>query len=142
MMSDLCGQRVRFTADSDCAHGVGVIRGVYADQRADRVARVLVEVLEVCAGPVAVGDLLDIGVQEVSTDLARGAGAIRIEDCTPQLSVRAKAVLRAAGLTTLGHIAALTPAELLRTRNLGRKVLHEVTWALEAHGLSLRTVAG
>ena len=141
MISNLCGTRVRFTAypASDPAEGVGVIRAVYPDQRENRVARVIVEVLEVHAGPVSVGDLADLCVNEVSTDLARGVGATKIVDCSPQFSTRAELALVGSGLTTLAELAALTPAELLRRRNVGRKVLHEVELVLAAHGLSMRS---
>jgi hypothetical protein len=66
------------------------------------------------------------------------ARAIRIDDADPQLSVRASACCRNAGWTTLGQLADLTPAEMLRARNLGRKVLNEIRALLAANGLSLR----
>jgi DNA-directed RNA polymerase alpha subunit len=64
--------------------------------------------------------------------------AILIDDADPQLSVRASVCCRNAGWTTLGHLADLTPAEMLRARNLGRKVLNEIRALLAANGLSLR----
>lgn len=141
MISDLVGTFVRWDAYSarpeDHTTGRGHIRAVYADVREARVARVIVEVTWIGSGDkAAVGDLLDLNIQEVSTRLDPDAAAIRLEDV--DLSVRAAHVLQSAGLATLGDVARLTPGELLRTRNLGRKVLNEIVEVLAARGLRLR----
>lgn len=52
--------------------------------------------------------------------------------------VRTYNVARDNGLLTLGDLADRTPAELLRMRNLGRRVLVDFEAVLAAHGLRMR----
>jgi hypothetical protein len=130
---------VRFGAyhEPDRAEGEGVIRAIYADHDRARVARVVVEVTVVKFGPCEVGELLDLHLQQVSTRLVSEAALTRIDDCTPQFSVRSEIALRNAGFTTLGDLAAKTPGEMLRCRNIGRKIFNEVEMVLAAHGLKM-----
>lgn len=141
MISDLVGTVVRFDAynvgPANRLTGRGTIRAVYADPEAGRVAHVVVEVIRIERGDrAAVGDFLDLSIGEVSTRLDPDAESIRLEDV--DLSVRTASVLRNASFLTLGEVARFSPAELLRTRNLGRKVLNEIVEVLAAHGLRLR----
>ena len=142
MMTTLLDRFVRFSAYSarpdEHTTGRGHIRAVYALDPA-RVPNVVVEVSHVESGDkVRLGDFLTLNMMEVSSKLEPDARAILIDDADPPLSVRASVCCRNAGWTTLGQLADLTPAEMLRARNLGRKVLNEIRTVLAANGLSLR----
>ena len=61
----------------------------------------------------------------------------RIEDC--ELSMRTLNCLRNFPLTYLEELASITPHELLRTPNFGRKSLNEVKEILNMYGMMLGT---
>ena len=54
-----------------------------------------------------------------------------------ELSVRAANCLNNANITTLGHLAMKSEAEMLKYRNFGKKSLNEIKAKLEQLGLSL-----
>ena len=53
------------------------------------------------------------------------------------LTVRAENVLWCAGVRTVGDLAVLTPREVLRMKNSGRKVYNEIKTVLADMGLEL-----
>lgn len=53
-------------------------------------------------------------------------------------SVRTSLALERGGITTVGDLVSLTPEQLLRIKNFGRKCLREVEEELTRQGLSLR----
>jgi DNA-directed RNA polymerase alpha subunit len=52
-----------------------------------------------------------------------------------ELSVRSYSCLKNANIRTLGELAAKTEAEMLKTKNFGRKSLNELKQVLAAFGL-------
>lgn len=76
------------------------------------------------------------GQQKITENQKNGVGGLTLEDLN--LSVKAYNGLRNAGVTHVSQLAEVTEAELLRTKNFGRKSLNEVKEVLAQAGLRLK----
>lgn len=79
---------------------------------------------------VAVEPVTSSADSELAMQLARRVSEL-------ELSVRAANCLKSAEIETLGHLVRRTEAEMLRTKNFGKKSLDEIIEVLEEMGLSL-----
>src|SRR3984957_8640442 len=80
--------------------------------------------------PQATEEVSDRGLDRVSDQLNRSVEEL-------ELSVRSYNCLKNANIQTIGELVQKTEAEMLRTKNFGRKSLNEIKEILAAMGLSL-----
>jgi len=76
-----------------------------------------------------------VGVAPLSPDTVNGMLGKSVEEL--ELSVRANNCLRNANITTIGELVQRTEAELMKTKNFGKKSLQEIKDELARIGLSL-----
>ncbi|MDI6704033.1 MAG: DNA-directed RNA polymerase subunit alpha [bacterium] len=75
--------------------------------------------------------------EEKDKELEKLKEVLRISVDELELSVRSSNCLRAANITTLGELALKTEQEMLKTRNFGKKSLHEIKEKLGMYNLTL-----
>ena len=75
------------------------------------------------------------GVAILTTEGVNGMLSKSVEEL--ELSVRANNCLRNANITTIGELVQRTEAELMKTKNFGKKSLQEIKDELARIGLSL-----
>lgn len=75
------------------------------------------------------------GIPALSTESVNGMLGKSVEEL--ELSVRANNCLRNANITTIGELVQRTEAELMKTKNFGKKSLQEIKDELARIGLSL-----
>ena len=80
--------------------------------------------------PEATEEVADRGMDRVSDQLNRSVEEL-------ELSVRSYNCLKNANIQTIGELVQKTEAEMLRTKNFGRKSLNEIKEILSGMGLSL-----
>jgi len=73
----------------------------------------------------------------VDKEIERLKGVLRMNIEELEFSVRASNCLKAANIKILGELVKRTEAEMLKTRNFGKKSLSEIKEKLAAHGVSL-----
>jgi DNA-directed RNA polymerase subunit alpha len=76
-----------------------------------------------------------VGIPALSTESVNGMLGKSVEEL--ELSVRANNCLRNANITTIGELVQRTEAELMKTKNFGKKSLQEIKDELARIGLSL-----
>lgn len=77
------------------------------------------------------------GQQKITEKRKNGVSGLTLEEL--DLSVKAYNGLRNAGVTHVSQLAEVTEAELIRTKNFGRKSLHELKEVLAQAGLRLKS---
>jgi len=81
-------------------------------------------------GPVDVSDDMDREEERLNENLSRSVDEL-------ELSVRSYNCLKNANIRTIGELVQKTEAEMLKTKNFGRKSLNEIKEILSSMGLSL-----
>jgi DNA-binding CsgD family transcriptional regulator len=124
---------IRMIADGKSFEEVGVQFAVTRErirQIADKVSRKIARI----ARDQEAQKLRDERLKEFKTKDLKG---LQIDDL--QLSVKAYNGLLNAGITHISQLAEITEAELLRTKNFGRKSLNEIKEILTQVGLRLKS---
>src|SRR5437870_1197843 len=103
--------------------------------------------IEILTPEVLLATLEKDGVLEMEVCVERGRGYVPAEKREPEalpihaleLSVRASNCLKSANIRTIAELVPKTEAELLKTKNFGKKSLNEIKTVLGEMGLSLDT---
>jgi hypothetical protein len=108
-------------------------RKVYRDDAYPKILRRRAELIKELTLLTSVEEGLFGGSDAIRLAMATGRHVDELE-----LSIRSANCLRAAGIETVGDLAAKSRSDLLTLQHFGRKSLREIVEALDSLGLELR----